>query len=56
MHYTVILFFCKIHSNRKKKTSKGDFSIGYGAQLRGPKSQWMKNPHLILSRTAHCHS
>jgi hypothetical protein len=26
-------FFCKIHSDRKRKTSKCDFSIGYGAQL-----------------------
>jgi hypothetical protein len=33
LHYMVIRFFCKIHSNRKRKTSKGDFSIGYGAQL-----------------------
>jgi hypothetical protein len=33
IHYMVIRFFCKIHSNRKRKTSKGDFSIGYGTQL-----------------------
>jgi hypothetical protein len=57
IHYTVICFFCKTHSYRKRETSQSgiQFYVVHNLPTKLPQKSWMKIRFFLASRRLQSH-